>query len=200
MDDLRDLAQPDDADIDLLHWPSPHRPCPFRTGDVRSRCRREAHCVPTGLGIGVSWSARERVRSRLVLQISCGYTGGVAKTDYSAYRIVRRRRRLLRQRRDTRVLDIAHSDVTEQLEPAQAGRAGLMGLAAGALVHLPIAGRLVEYFPLAVALRVACSIGRGLLLRSCCLSFEGVRAGFCLYSCLAVLSVRLRERRHGRTP
>ena len=25
MDDLRDLAKPDNPDVDLLHWPSPHR-------------------------------------------------------------------------------------------------------------------------------------------------------------------------------
>ena len=27
MDDLRDLAEPDNSDVDLLHWPSPHRLC-----------------------------------------------------------------------------------------------------------------------------------------------------------------------------
>jgi hypothetical protein len=29
MDDLRDLTEPDDSDVDLLHWPSPHHPCRF---------------------------------------------------------------------------------------------------------------------------------------------------------------------------
>jgi hypothetical protein len=30
MDDLRDLAKPDNSDVDLLHWPSPHCPCHFQ--------------------------------------------------------------------------------------------------------------------------------------------------------------------------
>ena len=34
MDDLRDLAKPDNPDVDLLHWPSPHRP--YRSEPARS--------------------------------------------------------------------------------------------------------------------------------------------------------------------
>jgi hypothetical protein len=29
MDDLRDLAKPDNPDVDLIHLPPPHRPYPF---------------------------------------------------------------------------------------------------------------------------------------------------------------------------
>ena len=76
---------------------------------------------------------------------TCGYADGIEKTDHSAHRVVRDRRRLLRQRRDTRLLDLAHPTLTERLDlgPGQVGLA-LMALAAGALVAFPITGRLVD--------------------------------------------------------
>jgi hypothetical protein len=30
VNDLRDFTEPDNSDVDLLHWPSPHRLCHFQ--------------------------------------------------------------------------------------------------------------------------------------------------------------------------
>src|SRR5918994_983531 len=40
---------------------------------------------------------------------SCDYADGIEKPDEAAYRVVRHCRRLLRQWRDTRLLDLTHS-------------------------------------------------------------------------------------------
>src|SRR5215213_10777512 len=127
MDDLRDLAKPDNPDIDLLHWPLPHRPCPFRSGTFvpYTGLTHTPYLLASHLRLTICAAAGRRIDS---LESSSDYAGGIEKTDHSAYRVVRHRRRILRQRRDTRLLDLAHPHVDGASRARSgSGRAGADG-------------------------------------------------------------------------
>ena len=144
MDDLRDLAQPDNADVDLLHWPSPHHLVSFRAGAFvpsagvkHTPYRLASHLRPT-----VCAGAGRIVN---IPESSMWLCDGIEKTDHSAHRVVRDRRRLLRQRPDTRLLDLAHPDADGATRPQSgAGGGGADGSCRRRARRLSLTGRLVD--------------------------------------------------------